>query len=102
MLDAGAPPPRPDVAITRSSSHGIWERTGDQTFRNRFRFFGFDVDGVHIGTVEVTIEYSLRQGNSSETDEIIGVGTNKIFTPSGDLVGEGCNKNRGLRFEFKK
>lgn len=101
MLEASAPPPPPGGG-TKSSSHGMWERTGDQTFRNRFRFFGFDVNGIHIGTVEVTIEYSLKQGNSSKTDEIIGAGTSKAFTPDGELIVEGCSTNIGQRFEFEK
>jgi len=101
MQDAGAPPPRP-TAVTRSAAHGIWERTGDQTFRVRFRFFGFDAAGVHAGTFEVTIERSLQQGDHSKMDEIIGAGTVRIFNPAGVLVGAGCNRDRGRRLEFEE
>ena len=64
MLDSGAspPPPPPSTAVTRSTAHGIWEHTGGQTFRERFRFFSFDAAGVHVSTTEVTVERSLIQG----------------------------------------
>ena len=78
MLDSGASPPRPP-AVTRSTAHGIWERMGGQTFRERFRVFFFDAPGVHVSTSEVTVERSLIQGKNAETDEIIGAGTSKIY-----------------------
>ena len=100
MLDSGAGFPRPP-AVTRSTAHGIWEHTGGQTFRERFRLFGFDAAGVHVSTTEVTVERSLIQGNDAEADEIIGAGTAKVFTPAGVLVGEGCNEDRGRRVAFE-
>jgi hypothetical protein len=104
MLDTGAspPPPPPSTAVTRSTAHGIWERTGGQTFRERFRIFSFDAAGVHVSTTEVTVERSLIQGNNAEADEIIGAGTAKFFTPAGVLVGEGCNEDRGRRVAFEE
>jgi len=101
VLDIGASPPRPP-AVTRSAAHGIWERTGYQTFRERFRSFGFDAAGVHVSTVAVTFERSLIQGKHAETDDIIGVGTAKVFAPTGVLVGEGCAEDRGRRFAFEE
>jgi hypothetical protein len=101
MLDSGASPLRAP-AVTRSTAHGIWERTGAQTFHESFHGFNFDADGVHVITSEVTVERSLIRGNNAETDEIIGAGTAKFFTPTGVLVGEGCNKDRGRRFEFEE
>ena len=104
MLDTGAspPPPPPSTAVTRSTAHGIWERTGCQTFRERFRLFNFNAAGVHVSTTEVTVERSLIQGNHSGTDEIIGAGTAKFFTPTGALVGGGCSVDKGRRFEFEE
>jgi hypothetical protein len=101
MLDSGASPPRAP-AVTRSTAHAIWEHTGGQTFRERFRFFSYDAAGVHVSTTEVTVERSLIKGNNAETDEIIGAGTAKFFTPTGVLVGEGCNEDRGRRVAFEE
>ena len=98
MLETGASPPPPP----RSTAHGIWERTGWQTFRERFRFFSFNAAGVHVSTSEITVERRLIQGNNAETDEIIGVGTAKFFTPTGVLVEEGCNKDQGRRVAFEE
>jgi len=94
MLDSAA-------EATRSAAHGIWERTGNRTFRERFRFFSFDATGAHVSTVEITVERSLIRGENAETDEVIGVGTAKFFDPAGVLVGEGCNKDSGRRFVFE-
>ena len=101
MLDNGAgslPPP----AVTRSTAHGIWEHTGGQTFRVFFRFFNFNAAGVHVSTNEVTVERSLIQGKHAETDEIIGVGTAKLFDPAGNLLRVGCNKDKGRRVVFEE
>jgi hypothetical protein len=104
MLRTGAPPPPapPSTAVALSTAHGIWEHTGGQTFRERFRFFSFNAAGVHVSTSEITVERSLIQGNNAETDEIIGAGTGKFFTPTGMLVGEGCTEDRGRRVAFEE
>lgn len=103
MMDTGAspPPPPPSTAVTRSTAHGIWEHTGGQNFREHFRFFSFDVAGVHVSTTEVTVERRLIKGKHAETDEIIGYGTAQFHTPTGVLVSEGCNEDSGRRFEFE-
>ena len=99
MLDSGASPPRVPGG-TRTSAHGIWKRTGAHTFRVHAHSFGFDAEGVHVLTVEVTFERSLIQGKHAETDEIIGVGTAKIFAPTGEQVGTGCVNDRGRHDAF--
>jgi hypothetical protein len=101
VLDIGAAPPI-DPVVTRSAAHGIWKRTGHQTFRERFHSFSFNAAGVHVLTVEVTFEGSLIQGKDAGTDEIIGNGTGKFFAPTGDLVVEGCAEDRGRRFMFEE
>ena len=101
MVDSHAPPPIPP-AVTHSTAQGIWERTGDQTFRNRYRLFAFNADGVHIETVDVTVKLSLKQGDHSKTDEILGPNTVRVFTPDGKLVGEGCARESGRRMGFEE
>src|SRR5215510_12361523 len=41
LIEGGGPDDRPP-AVSRSASHGIWERTGQHTFRAFFRFHSFD------------------------------------------------------------
>jgi hypothetical protein len=101
VLDIGAAPPL-DPVVTRSAAHGIWERTGDRTFCECFHSFSFNAAAMHVLTVEVTFTRSLLQGKHAETDEIIGIGTGKFFTPAGVLVGEGCAEDRGRRFMFEE
>jgi hypothetical protein len=100
-LDSGASPPR-SPGGTRTAAHGIWERTGAQTFRERFHSFSFDAEGQHVLTVEVTIERTLIQGEHAEEDEIIGVGSAKFFTLTGDPAGEGCARDTGQRVTFQE
>jgi hypothetical protein len=99
-VDSGASPPRA-LGGTRSAAHGIWKRTGAQTFREHFHSFSFDAEGQHVLTVEVTFERRLIQGKHAEEDEIIGVGTAKFFTPSGEPAGEGCVSDTGRRVAFE-
>jgi hypothetical protein len=101
VLDIGAAPPVAPV-VTRSTAHGIWERTGHGTFRERFHSFSFNAAGVHVLTAEVAFTRSLIQGEHAETDEIIGIGTGKFFTPTGVLLVEGCAEDRGRRFTFEE
>ena len=84
LVGCSSPPSAPGG--TRTSAHGIWERTGAQTFRERFHSFSFDAEGVHVSTAEVTFERTLIQGKHAELDEIIGMGTGKFFSPTGELV----------------
>jgi hypothetical protein len=57
---------------------------------------------VHVSTAEVTFERTLIQGKHAELDEIIGTGTGKFFSPTGELVGQACVKDRGRRDAFEK
>jgi hypothetical protein len=102
VLDSGASPPR-SPGGTRTAAHGIWEHTGDHTFRERFYSFSFGAEGQHILTVEVTFERTLIQGEHSEDDEIIGVGSAKFFVPtSDDPPGLGCVRDTGQRVTFQE
>jgi hypothetical protein len=102
MLDTGAspPPPPPSTAVTRCTAHGIWERTGVKTFREHFRIFSFDVDGVYVSRTDVTVARRLRQGEDPAADKLIGKGTARLFDANGVLTREGCNTDRGRRLQF--
>jgi len=100
LIEGGAPPP---PAGSRSAGHGIWERTGGNTFRAFFRIHNFDDLGRLVSIVEVTTHASLIKGDNPETPDDVepyylsGEGTNKITNINPDdgtvsNVTEGCNE----------
>jgi hypothetical protein len=50
ILIEGGGPPFP--AVSRSAGHGIWERTGDHTFRLFFRAHSFDKAAISSALVK--------------------------------------------------
>ena len=92
----------PSPIVDHSDAHGIWEHTGAQTFREHFRFFNYDAAGVHVSTREVTIERVLVQGNNAEADQILGVGTQNLFSPAGVLLSQACREDQGQRMAFEE
>jgi hypothetical protein len=108
LIEAGAPSP----AVSRSAGHGIWERTGNHTFRLFFRAHNFDQGGHLVSIVEVESHPKLIQGDNPETPDVVepyylsGEGTNRITNLSpvdGSVINvtEGCNEatSRPLLFE---
>lgn len=101
LIEGGAPP---SPASSRSAGHGIWERTGDHTFRAFFRFHTFDEDGRRVSIVEVNTHPRLIKGDNPETSDVVEPyylssegGTNKItnINPAdGTVINviEGCNE----------
>jgi hypothetical protein len=68
VIEGGAPP---FPAVSRSAGHGIWERTGDHTFRAFFRFHSFDDLGRRVSIVEVTGHPRLIKGDNPETPDVL-------------------------------
>jgi hypothetical protein len=110
LIEGGAPP---SPAVSRSAGHGIWERTGNHTFRAFFRFHSFDEFGRRVSIIEVTTHPRLIKGDNPETPDVIEPyylslegGTNKITNldpVDGTVVNviEGCNEatQRPVLFE---
>jgi hypothetical protein len=69
VLIEGGGPATP--AVSRSAGHGIWERTGDHTFRSFFRAHSFDDLGRLARIIEVTSHPSLIKGDNPETPDDI-------------------------------
>jgi hypothetical protein len=113
LIESGTPlggaPDDPEVS--RSAGHGLWERTGDSTYRAFFRIHSFDSAGRFIGITEVKTNPSLIDGDNPDTPEVepyylSGEGTNKITNLDPDNgtvinVTEGCNDatSRPILFE---
>lgn len=109
LIEGGAPP---SPAVSRSAGHGIWERTGGNTFSVFFRAYNFDDLGRLVSIVEVTTHPSFIKGDNPETPDDVepyylsGEGTNKItnINPDDGMMGNvtaGCNEatSRPILFE---
>jgi hypothetical protein len=112
ILIEGGGPPAPPPAVSSSAGHGIWERTGDHTFRVFFRIHSFDHLGRLVRITEVTIHPRLIKGDNPETPDVRepyylkGEGTNTITNLNpvdGTVINvtEGCNDatSRPILFE---
>ena len=90
ILIEGGAPPAPPPAVSRSAGHGIWEGTGQHTFRVFFRAHSFDNLGRLVRITEVESHPSLIEG------VLIGDGTNRVtnLNPDGTVlnVTHGCNQ----------
>jgi hypothetical protein len=100
LIEGGSPS---FPAVSRSAGHGIWERTGGDTFLVFFRFHSFDNLGRLVSIVEVTSINELIKGDNPETPDDVepyylsGEGTNRIMNlnPVDGTVSnvtEGCNE----------
>src|SRR5215475_6799475 len=84
ILIEGGGPAGPPPAVSRSTGHGIWERTSAHTIRVFFRFHSFGTIGRLVRIAEVTSHLSLIKGDNPEPPDVIepyylsGDGTNKI------------------------
>jgi hypothetical protein len=82
VLIEGGPPSPP--AVSRTAGHGIWERTGDHTFRVFFRSHSFDNLGRLVRISEVITNPGLIKGDDPETPDVVepyylsGEGTNRV------------------------
>jgi hypothetical protein len=103
LIEGGAP---------RSAGHGIWERTGDHTFRLFFRAHSFDSDGHLVRITEVESHPKLIQGDNPETPDVVepyylsGEGTNRVtnLNPvNGSVINvtHGCNEATSRPFFFE-
>jgi hypothetical protein len=112
ILIEGGGPPTPPPAVSRSAGHGIWERTGDHTFRLFFRFHSFDNLGRLVRITEVISNPELIRGDNPETPIVepyyqSGDGTVRITNLNPvdgtviEPVIEGCNEvtSRPILFE---
>ncbi len=112
ILVEGGGPATPPPAVSHSAGHGIWERTGQHSFRVFFRSHFFDNLGRLVRIIEVTSHPSLIKGDNPETLDVLepyylsGDGTNKITNINpvdGTVINvtEGCNEatSRPVLFE---
>jgi hypothetical protein len=110
LIEGGGPPA--PAAVSRSAGHGIWERTGPDTFRAFLRFHAFDDLGRRISIVEVNTQARLIEGDNLATPDVLepyylsGSGTNRItiLNPvDGSVINViyGCSEATGRPFFFE-
>ena len=100
----GGAPPGPPPAVSRSSGHGIWERTGHNSFRTLNRFSSFDALGRLVSITTISNHTKRIHGDNPETPDVVepyylsGTATNEFtfFDPvdgSVTRVVEGCSES---------
>jgi hypothetical protein len=77
----------------RSPGHGVWERTGHNTFRSRLMFFRYAPDDTYIGTQEVVRTHNLLSRDEHTTEAQV-----TLRDASGAVVGSGCAREHANRF----
>jgi len=101
-LIEGGGPATPPPAVSRSAGHGVWERTGRNTYQVTFRAHSFDALGRLVRITEVTSTPTLTRGDNPATPGVVepyhlaGWGTNKVTnidpaTGAVTSVTQGCN-----------
>jgi hypothetical protein len=111
LIEGGGPAILPP-AVASSAGHGIWERTGQHTFRVFFRTHRFDNLGRLVRMNEVTTHPRLIKGDNPETPDdlepyyLSGEGTDRatnLNPVDGSVINviEGCNEvtSRPILFE---
>ena len=81
---------------TRNSGQGIWKRTGRNTFKSRFLFQRFDVNGFFIGMQDSTRRMTL----SDDGNSLSVTATTTITDASGVVLVSGCATEEGQRVEL--
>jgi hypothetical protein len=78
----------------RNNGQGTWRHTGWNRVASRFVFQRFDVNGIYIGTQEVS-----RKSVLSDDDQVLtSVADVRILAADGTLIATGCATETGRRF----
>lgn len=77
----------------RNSGQRIWKRTGRNTFRSRFLFQRFDVNGFFIGMQDASRTLTLSDDGKSFS----ATATTAITDASGAVLVRGCATEEGQR-----
>ena len=80
----------------RSPGHGVWQREhGWQSYSFRFTHYRYDVNGVLVGSNDITAALEL----AASGDEYTTIATSEIFDANHNLIGRGCTTTSAKRFE---
>ena len=85
----------PGIDPGQGTEYGVWQREpGRQNYSVRTVSYGYDAEGVFIGTAEVTDTLHLTSANSFESSATV-----QIFDADGNLVFTACTTSTGTRFQ---
>ena len=93
MSEYGISPP--GTPALRSPGHGTWQHEQGPNYSFTFIFYRYDTTGLFVGSQKITAALVLgASGNDFTTSSTI-----EIFDADGNLIGTGCAKAAGTRFE---
>jgi hypothetical protein len=74
----------------------VWQREhGWQSYSFRFTHYRYDVNGVLVGSNDITAALEL----ATSGDEYTTIATSEIFDANHNLIGRGCTTTSAKRFE---
>ena len=80
----------------RSPREGIWGHTTDNIYALRFKYFTFNAQNVFTGWMIIQADATL----DSTGDAYTSSATIEFYDANGVLLGTGCAKTAGTRFEL--
>ena len=80
----------------RTSGEGVWRHITGNHYVFRFKSFTFNAQNVFTGWMIIQADASL----DSTGDAYTSSATIEVYDPNGVLVGTGCAKTAGTRFEL--
>ena len=80
----------------RTQGEGVWRRTTGHNFAFRFKSFTFNSQNVFTGWMIIQADATL----DSTGDAYTSSATIEVYNPNGVLVGTGCARTAGTRFEL--
>jgi hypothetical protein len=80
----------------RTSGEGVWRHITGNSYVFRFKSFTFNAQNVFTGWMIIQADARL----DSTGDAYTSSATIEVYDPNGVLVGTGCAKTAGTRFEL--
>ena len=83
-------------SLFRTTAFGLWQHNNGDSFRYVLRFFRFNPDGTHAGSVRALWNVTLDDFSDSYTATSLV----EILAPNGTVVATRCGSETGTRVVF--
>lgn len=80
----------------RTQGEGVWHHTTGHNYAFRFKSFTFNAQNVFTGWMIIQADATLDRTGDAYTSSA----TIEVYNPNGVLVGTGCARTAGTRFEL--
>ena len=80
----------------RTQGEGVWRHITGNNYAFRFKSFTFNAQNVFTGWMIIQADATLDRTGDAYTSSA----TIEVYNPNGVLVGTGCAKTAGTRFEL--